>query len=61
MRKYAVINQTNEVVNVIVWDGGSGWRPPASHIAVATNVAGIGWTFDRASGAFAPPEPPDGE
>lgn len=31
MDRYAVINEKNEVVNVIVWDGVSKWNPPEGH------------------------------
>jgi hypothetical protein len=56
---YAIISSTGLVVNTIEWDGATFWQPPAGHIAVATDEAGIGYTY--ANGTFtAPPEPPPG-
>jgi hypothetical protein len=54
---YAIINSTGLVVNTIEWDGATFWQPPAGHIAVATTVAGIGWTY--ANGTFTPPAEPE--
>ncbi len=31
MDRYAVVNEKNEVVNVIAWDGVSLWNPPEGH------------------------------
>ena len=50
---YAIISSTGLVVNTIEWDGATFWQPPASHTAVATTEAGIGWTF--ADGQFIAP------
>jgi hypothetical protein len=56
MKNYALIDTvTTLVVNVIAWDGISLWRPPTGHTAVATDEAGIGWTY--ADGVFIAPEP----
>ena len=52
---YAIISSTGLVVNTIEWDGATFWQPPASHTAVATTEAGIGWTY--ANGTFIAPEP----
>lgn len=59
MKNYAIIDATNIVINVIVWDGLPPWTPPSGCIAVEIpegNNAGIGWTY--VDGEFiAPPEP----
>jgi hypothetical protein len=34
MARYAVIDDQNEVVNVIEWDGVSNWMPPAGHVVI---------------------------
>lgn len=31
MDRYAVINADGKVVNIIIWDGLSSWRPPIGH------------------------------
>jgi hypothetical protein len=59
MKNYAIIDATNTVINVVVWDGKPPWAPPQDCIAVAIpkdSSAGIGWTY--ANGEFiAPPQP----
>jgi hypothetical protein len=52
---YAIISSTGLVVNTIEWDGATFWQPPAGHTAIATDEAGIGWTY--ANGTFIAPEP----
>lgn len=54
MSTYAVI-ENGVVINVIVLDETDGWTPPEGCISVASEVAGIGWTY--ANGVFSPPEP----
>ena len=61
MAIYAII-ENNAVVNTIIWDGPTGnandWTPPAGSSAVlipAGTIAGIGYTYDATSGAFAAP------
>lgn len=60
--RYAVI-ESEIVVNVAVWDGSSPWSPGEGLIAVRSDEAGIGWSYDPETGAFsapveAPVEPP---
>lgn len=59
MKNYAIIDSTNTVINVVVWDGKPPWAPPQDCIAVEIpegSSAGIGWTY--ANGEFiAPPQP----
>jgi hypothetical protein len=50
---YALLDESNTVVNVIDWDGESNWTPPAGHIALPLFEGGIGWTF--ADGQYVPP------
>lgn len=59
--KYAVINDvTNIVENTVVLDEGSTWTPPIGYYieSLEGTEAGIGWSYDKATGQFiAPPEP----
>lgn len=54
---YAII-RNNIVENIIVWDGVSPYTPPEGTILVQTDTAGIGWTYDSATGEFTPPAEP---
>ena len=55
MNRYAVINSSNVVVNVIIWDGVSPWSPPSGCIVVPEGQgAMIGGTYDPASQTFIP-------
>lgn len=54
--QYALLDNTNTVINVVEWDGESDWTPPAEHIAIPLLEGGIGWTF--ADGQFIPPPEP---
>lgn len=55
--RYALVDG-GAVVNIVVWDGGDGWAPPAGTEAVACGAeVAIGWTWDGAAFA-APPVPP---
>lgn len=56
---YAIISSTGLVVNTIEWNGATFWQPPANHTAIATDEAGIGWTYANAT-FTPPPEPPPG-
>ncbi|MEE8598286.1 MAG: hypothetical protein V3S69_01990 [Dehalococcoidales bacterium] len=56
MARYAVIDQTGLVTNVIEWDGVVDFTPPIDHTVELTNEAGPGWTFDGS--VFAAPIPP---
>lgn len=59
MKNYAIIDDTNTVINAVVWDGLPPWTPSQGCMAVAIpkgNSAGIGWTY--VNGQFiAPPQP----
>lgn len=53
---YAVVDATNFVINIIVWDGESPWQPPVDCTAVQIppdSAAGIGWNY--VDGKFVPP------
>ena len=53
---YAVIDQSNTVVNTVVLEEGSTWLPPENHTIVPLKgFAGIGWTWDG-SNFIAPPK-----
>lgn len=56
---YAIISGTT-VVNIVLWDGGSGWSPPAGDTAVSIEglspMPGIGWSYNGST--FSPPAPP---
>jgi hypothetical protein len=58
MKRYAVVDPNNVVVNVVLWDEASGWRPPEEHIIVKAEdvLCDIGWTHDNGN-FIAPPEP----
>lgn len=48
--------QNDEVINVVVYDGG-GWTPPRGcHIIPEVEGVGIGWTYDEETGRFVEPE-----
>jgi len=58
MNTYAIIDSTNTVINIVVWDGLPPWTPPQDCIAIAIpkdSSGGIGWTY--LDGEFiAPPQ-----
>ena len=48
MNNYAIVDASNLVVNVIVWDGIAPWVPPLDCVAVlipTASTAAIGWTY----------------
>jgi len=60
MKNYAIIDSTNTVINVVVWDGKPPWTPPDGCIAVAIpkgSSAGIDWSYNN--GEFSAPPQPD--
>lgn len=55
--RYALIDSSNTVVNIIEWDERASWSPPSGCSAVPLIEGGIGWSF--VDGQFIPPiEPP---
>ena len=61
MSRYAIIERiTGKVVNVVVWDGGPSWAPPANCDARLSDVAGPGdtWNGTRYIKPSAPLLPP---
>ena len=46
--RYAVIDKSNRVINVIVWDGLTEWQPPSGCMVKETQEASIGdfWMED---------------
>jgi hypothetical protein len=61
MTTYAVI-ESNQIVNVIVWDGAATYSPVSNQevVEISTLPAGaaIGWTRDGGGTWSAPPAPP---
>ena len=56
MARYAVVNkETNEVVNVIEWDGVSKWSPPEDHYTMLTQGCAIGDFWDDKRDDFVRP------
>lgn len=52
--RYAVIDSSGLVVNVVLWDGdAASWLPPEDHQAVLSLNAGPGWQLSN--GEFLPP------
>jgi len=54
MARYAVIDGSGNIVNVIVWDGVTSWTPPESHTAEQLDVSEIGGTY--IDSVYTPPE-----
>lgn len=57
---YAVVNSSNLVINIILWDGQSPWFPPDGCVAIKIpeNVpVTIGWSY--IDGQFVPPPEPE--
>lgn len=46
MHRYAVVNATGEVVNVIKWDGATKWTPPKGHYIVRAPISDVNDTYD---------------
>lgn len=56
MKRYALVDASGVVDNVVMWDGGEDWTVPAGFEAIQSDAAGVGWTY--ANAALSPPEPP---
>ena len=57
MKNYAIIDSTNTVINVVVWDGKPPWTPSDGCTAVVIpegSNAGIGWIY--VDGEFIAPQ-----
>jgi hypothetical protein len=57
MSHYALVNDQNKVVNVVLWDGKDEWRPNELLVLVCIEggQAGIGYTYDPETRDFTPP------
>jgi len=58
--KYAVINSSNIVENIIVWDGSAPYNPGAGMtlVEIQNNVfCAIGWIYDPSTQTFTNPNP----
>jgi hypothetical protein len=55
IENYAVIDNSGNVVNVILWDGIAVYNEPNGYQLVldATSMVGIGWSYDGTN--FIPP------
>ena len=51
--RYAIINNKNIVVSVIVWNQGQ-FVPPRNHIVVQSDIAQPGSVYDPKQGKFFP-------
>ncbi|HGG0598098.1 hypothetical protein M8T05_11230 [Enterobacter roggenkampii] len=49
---YAVV-ENGIVINVVIWDGESGWVPEEGYVVKADDSVGIGWVYDGKG--FTPP------
>lgn len=56
MERYALVDASGVVENVVMWDGGEDWSPPQGFTAVQSDTAAIGSTY--ANGAFSGPPAP---
>ena len=52
---YAVVD-AGVVINWVIWDGESDWKPDSGVAILANGLAGIGWAYNN--GDFIPPETP---
>lgn len=57
---YAIVDQSGNVTNVVVWDGDiDNWTPPDGTNAVAVSGGlGVGPGYTYANGVFTAPPPP---
>lgn len=56
MANFAIVeNETNKVVNVIVWEGAE-WLPPRNHLVIQSDVANIGDIYNPETQTFYPSE-----
>ena len=52
MANFALIeNETNLVVNIIVWEGAE-WQPPRDHLVIQSDTANIGDLYDPETQTF---------
>lgn len=59
--RYALVDATNVVVGIALWDGVTPWTPPDNCIAVliGSQMCDRGYTYDPQTGTFSPtPETP---
>jgi hypothetical protein len=59
IQNYALIElATNIVANIILWDEVNDWAPEEGFIAVQSNMAPIGWTYQKGEFIAPPVNPP---
>lgn len=57
MARYAVIDENNVVVSVVIWDGVAQWAPPAGTLAVlGSNRPEMGYIYNPQDGTFSAPQ-----
>lgn len=54
MSKYALINDSGEVINTVIWDGEGDIFGKTLVVSLDDEEAGIGWTYKN--GKFTPPD-----
>lgn len=53
---WAVVNdETNVIVNAVVWDGVSNWAPPEGHSVYQASPVYIGWYWNNGEQVETPP------
>jgi len=55
MQRYALVDASGVVENVVMWDGGEDWAPPQGFTAVQSDTAAIGSSY--VNGVFSEPAP----
>lgn len=50
--RYAVVNDNNDVVNVIEWDGQSRWMPKEGHRLIRSDICDRNDKFDPEDDCF---------
>lgn len=53
---YVIINEDNVVVNTIIWDGKSQWKPPEGHFIQKSPTACIGDSWNNETKQFISPK-----
>lgn len=52
MKRYAVCNKEDLVINVIKWDGESNWQPPVDCYAIQDDSVNIGDSYNKETNIF---------
>lgn len=58
MARHAIVdNETNRVVNVVIWDGAE-WLPPRNSLVIQNDNVGVGDIYDPKTNTFSRPYNP---